>query len=150
LPATGLGRAYVFSSLADDTDLLDAPPGDKFVAIRPARFPVHAATAAGGGVPLTGFDSAWRIAVFGRIQRDQEFRNGQWLRASDGPLSLLWSIVRADQMLTPVDLQGRCLLREPGRLTGFELDAKKLTGKGGQFWSVIPTWWDLKFTAEIS
>lgn len=157
--AADTGIASVFASLADDSDLLQAPAwGDKFIAIRPGKFPVDQNTAASGGRNLTGFNSNWRIAIFSRLNTDQEFTSERLLIDKDGPLRAVWNMLKGSlsddqqggQMFTPLDADGNCLLREPGRLIGFDLDAKKMIGAKDTRWWVIPTYWEFKFTADLT
>ncbi len=156
---TGLSITSIFASLAEDVDLLQAPVADRFIAIRPGKFPADQPTAAGGGRDLSGFNSTWRIAVFARLKTDQEFKSERLLMDGQGPLSLVWSILRGSlsssgqqggQMFTPLDSDGHCVLREPGRLGGFDLDAKRMTGANDSTWWVIPTYWEFKFTADLT
>lgn len=150
----GVGRNYVFTSLAEDSDLLEAPPNDRFVAIRPGRFPVDTGTTSGGGRGGMGFNSTWRIALFARLNQDQELRSDQLLRSTQGPLAMVWRLLGSGthgiQLFIPLDDNEDCVLREPGRLVQFDLDAKKILDGKGKTWWVIPTYWEFKFTADIT
>lgn len=142
-------RDRVFSSEAADQDLIEAPPADRFVAVRPTSFPISQGIVGGGGRPGTGFDGRILVTAFARHQFDQEFRSGVALKGADGTLAMVKAILGALQLYLPTDKDGNGLLREPMRLAGFEMNARRMKD-GKSAWSVCATGWELKFTADIA
>lgn len=146
--AAVVSRDLVYSTEATEADALEAPPADKFVTVTPTIFPANQGMVMGGGRPQTGFDGRVRVSMFARHQSDQEFRSGTAMKGPDGTLALTLAVLNALQLYLPVDDSGNGLLREPMRLTGFDLTPRRMRG-ADSFWSVVTSVWEMKFTANI-
>jgi len=146
---TRLPADCVFETLARDEDHLQFPPADRFVTVTPTTFPVDAPGVSGGGRLTTGFNGRFRTALFARIASDQELRDGRLLRDRvGGALAMQQLILEALQQFSPLNSAGACILREPMRIEGWDVQPK--TPKAGTPWAVIASIWNLKFTSNIS
>lgn len=147
--ATRLPADCVFETLARDDDHLMFPPSDRFIAVTPTAFPVDAPGVSGGGRLTTGFNGRFRTALFCRIASDQELRDGRLLRDRvGGALAVQLLVLGALQQFQPLNSDGECLLREPMRVEGWDVQPK--SPKQGTPWAVIASTWSLKFTSRIA
>jgi hypothetical protein len=145
---TGLPKDCVFDSLAEDASHLSFPPADRFITLRPGRFPVGRPGVTGGGRALTGFEGPIRVALFVRLGEDQEFRDTRILRdKSRGAFKLLLKLIDTMQLFAPANKDGKGMLREPMRIEDFDFTPRRI---GQTSWVVVPTVWEIKFTAPLS
>lgn len=149
LKGTGFPADCVFDSLASDDAHLRFPAADRFVTVRPDRFPT-APGFTGGGRALTGFDGSVRVALYYRYAADQELRSTRLLRdRTKGVLGEWLKVLDALQGFAPADAAGNALVKEPMRIDagGFRVLPKSVSN---QQWCVVESTWEMKFIAPLS
>ncbi len=156
-PGAGLG-SDAFLSLWPDQMHLDNPRSKRFVAIRPARFPIWQSIVQGAGTPTVGtplinttigFNAVVTLACFVQINSDPEMRSAQ--AVSDAVLSItafVMKVFAAVQFWTPRDDSGSTLLREPARILDGGFGFKQVQGKDG-WWVPVALDLEMKFTAAF-
>lgn len=145
-----LSSDRVFETLAPDDEHLAYPPGDQFATITPQRFASDQALAAGQGRYTMGFDGQIRVAAIARFAGDQELRNARLLRdATRGLLNLGLRILDALHMFEPTNSAGDCILKEPMRVTTWDVQPKRMKDANGSNWCVIASLWDVRFITNL-
>ena len=139
----------VFETLASDEDHLSSPPGDRFVTVRPGRFPADERLYAGSGRWAVGFLGTMRVALFNRVGSDQELRSVKAIRdLTRGMLASWLRILDGLQGFNPVNVSGHCILKEPMRVVEFSLEPKKAREPHGS-WCVLSSTWETKFITDL-
>lgn len=154
----GLG-SDAFLSLWPDQLHLANPRSKRFVAIRPARFPLWQSIIQGSGTPTRGagvvntaigFNAVVTLACFVQINSDPEMRSGQTV--TDDVLSVtafVMKVFAAVQFWTPRDaVAGNVLVREPARVQDGGFGFKQVQGKDG-WWVPVALDLEIKFTAAF-
>lgn len=153
---TGIASDRCFLSVAPDESHTLYPPGDQFVTVFPARFPMNElaqSVVSGAGAAHTGFDAQVTITVFTRLNLDQEFRDSRLLReASIGMISMVSKMIGDLQFwtapVTPATTPPSSYLREYMRI----VDGPVVHPKAWKpsTWALCKTTWDMKFTADLT
>ena len=145
-----LDSSRIFASLADDKDLMERSPADRFVAIKPLDFPVWEEAVTGGGNDLLWFDGEWEITLFVRYGIDADFADDQYLFDPVSGILPQWSaIIHNLQLFDPVNSAGNGVLNEPMRIAsrGFR-NMPRRTG-GVATWGRLKSWWEVKYTHVV-
>ncbi len=156
----GLGTD-AFLSLWPDQMHLANPRSKRFVAIRPARFPLWQSIVQGSGAPvsagfaginsMTGFNAVVTMACFVQINADPEMRSS--LSITEDVLSVtdfvLNKVFPAVQFWVPTDNNSNILLREPARVLDGGFGFKPVAVKDG-WWVPVAFDLELKFSAKFS
>jgi hypothetical protein len=156
-PGAGLG-ADAFLSLWPDQMHLDNPRSKRFVAIRPARFPIWQSIVQGSGTPTAGylginttigFNAVVTLACFIQINSDPEMRSANVV--TEDVLSVtdfIMRVFKAVQFWQPRDGSNNMLLREYARVLDGGFGYKQVNTKDG-FWCPISVDLELKYTAKF-
>lgn len=146
---SGVAPHLVFPTVWPEEDLLDKPPGNQFLTVRPLTFPGVASLAAGAGTAARAYDGRVRVSVFYRLDLDQFLRSADWLTKDPGPLATWLKVLGGLEQYAPPRAADptKCLLIEPMRNDpGFEVPQRKLPPG----WSQIDSTWQLKFVHRLS
>jgi hypothetical protein len=151
----GLGDLAFLSLWPDDLHLVN-PRGDKFVAVRPARFPVWQSLIQGSGQTANaspnntfGLNTVVSCLIFIRQNSDPEMRSTNTLTQDAlSTISFILKVVSSLQFWMPVSSGGAYLLREPARLTDGGFGINPVSGKDGP-WVKVSADFSLNFEALL-
>ncbi len=153
----GLG-SDAFLSLWPDKMHMENPRSKRFVAIRPARFPLWQSVIQGSGSPvsgflgnktMTGFNAVVTMSHFVQISADPEMRSQ--LTITEDVLSVtsfIMSTFRALQFWMPSDIDGNLLLREPARVLDGGFGYQPVQARDN-LWAPVSFEIEMKFTAAF-
>lgn len=153
----GLGPDAFLSLWPDDLHMKN-PRSKRFVAIRPARFPVWQSIVQGSGHPVggyagvntaIGFNAVVTLACFAQINSDPEMRSSDVIAAETVSVTdFVLRVIKSVQFWTPRNAANDQLLREPARMLdgGFGYKPARV---GEAWWVPIAVDVELKFTAAF-
>lgn len=153
-------KDLAFLTVWPDDVLLRNPPGNRFVAVRPSRFPIWQTIIQGAGSPvsgylgqktMTGFDPVVSLVLFSQNNADPENKSKQAVTEDViGFMAFALKVFSAVQFWNPflaADPTAK-LLREPARVSDGGIGINARTAKDA-WWTVGVMDLALRFTAKF-
>lgn len=147
--ALGIETNYVVLSMWDIDQILDAISIDFFVLLKPGRFPAIMPITDGMSPESKAYDGQVAIQIWTKLNTDVDGWDLNYLQtATLGAFSHLDALLNSTtgmEQFTPLDNDGKCILKEPMRNVNFTC----MTRKAGKQWGVIETNWSVQFCYDV-
>lgn len=142
-------ESQIISTLLQPNILDKFPLKDKFLAIRPGRFTARKSDQKGGGRYLFAFDGYLSVHYYSRLWTGQFISDLNALRDAENGVLVKWvEILDAWEQYCPESsTAGRSILREPMRITSFEV-ATRTEAKAGI--TRIDSTWEISFVQSLT
>ncbi len=144
---TGINSNYVFPSLIDELVLND-PPADCFITLKPKKFLSPTAVMDGAGLQSKWFTGSLEILIWFRLDLDRSGWDSDYLQqANSVNLFNTWQLLlQALEQWLPQDNNGNGLLIEPLRCEEFSILPRQKEKNWGQLISI----WQMSYVALIA
>lgn len=139
-------------SLANDDDVVNMAVGQRFLVVKPGRFPLVEGLTSGAGREEMAHEGDISVNLFCRLNTDRQGEDARWLLDETlGALRCWFEVLQSLHMYDPtavVDEVEYWILNKPFRCLWWAAEPRAV-GRKAPGWGKIASAWELAYTQKL-